>query len=318
MPSATTPPVTYNPLFQGAPFTKLSCMAWVVGHVVVHANKNGKDHNIHSPFLFASNGDLIMGLLWLVPNLRRVERELGSRQWMGWWGWCTGLSWGMGSVLLFLFFEEEAVTAVHKSSNNKALLSIPLVILGATLAHFIKFVPRLHPKFVGIFGMHLSEKALQIIWAMYVLSHDGVSSEGGTGILSASLGFLSSWLYFAMVPKHLPFLTIPDALIQLLPWESLGGLLLLDPPTKVYAPLLLQQQQQHQQQQGHLGVAAVRAGGAAAPRRRAAPPLQPTPPPSPEAIEQLVAMGFEEDRVRQALESTQNNVERAANLLLMG
>ena len=40
--------------------------------------------------------------------------------------------------------------------------------------------------------------------------------------------------------------------------------------------------------------------------------------PSPEKVAQLTSMGFEEDRVKEALRASDNNVERAANLLLAG
>jgi hypothetical protein len=43
-----------------------------------------------------------------------------------------------------------------------------------------------------------------------------------------------------------------------------------------------------------------------------------SPPPPPEAIAQLTSMGFDEQRVKEALQVSDNNVETAANLLLMG
>jgi hypothetical protein len=45
----------------------------------------------------------------------------------------------------------------------------------------------------------------------------------------------------------------------------------------------------------------------------------PTPtPPSPEAIAQLISMGFKEQQVKDALRKSKNNIERAANMLLIG
>ena len=45
----------------------------------------------------------------------------------------------------------------------------------------------------------------------------------------------------------------------------------------------------------------------------------PSPTPSPpDVIAQLTSMGFEEQRVKEALQASDNNIERAANLLLMG
>lgn len=52
----------------------------------------------------------------------------------------------------------------------------------------------------------------------------------------------------------------------------------------------------------------------------AAPPVAPRPPPPPpeEAIAQLTSMGFDRESVIRALQQTDNNVEAAANRLLMG
>ena len=44
----------------------------------------------------------------------------------------------------------------------------------------------------------------------------------------------------------------------------------------------------------------------------------PPPPPSEEAIAQLTSMGFDRQAVIRALQQTDNNVEGAANRLLMG
>ena len=54
--------------------------------------------------------------------------------------------------------------------------------------------------------------------------------------------------------------------------------------------------------------------------RQAAPPAAPRPPPPPpeEAIAQLTSMGFDRQSVIRALHQTDNNVEAAANRLLMG
>lgn len=58
-------------------------------------------------------------------------------------------------------------------------------------------------------------------------------------------------------------------------------------------------------------------GGRAA---AAAPPAAPRPPPPPpeEAITQLTNMGFDRQAVINALQQSDNNVEAAANRLLMG
>jgi hypothetical protein len=103
----------------------------------------------------------------------------------------------------------------------------------------------------------------------------------------------------------------------------------LDPPPKIYAPLLMATATPTN---GNLrGGRAARAAATPAPRRNAntnantnanantpqqAPAAAPLAPPPQAAIDQLTAMGFEEARVRQALQQNDNNVERAADRLL--
>lgn len=48
------------------------------------------------------------------------------------------------------------------------------------------------------------------------------------------------------------------------------------------------------------------------------PPMAPPPPAPEEAIESLMNLGFERDRVIRALQSRDNNIEAAANFLLSG
>lgn len=56
------------------------------------------------------------------------------------------------------------------------------------------------------------------------------------------------------------------------------------------------------------------------PAAAAAPAAAPRPPPPPpeEAVAQLTGMGFDRQAVIRALQQTDNNVEAAANRLLMG
>ncbi|KAL3912250.1 MAG: hypothetical protein SGARI_001258 [Bacillariaceae sp.] len=88
----------------------------------------------------------------------------------------------------------------------------------------------------------------------------------------------------------------------------------------VYAPLLLVQRDNND---GFGGMGAAFGGGRPRPRPRRpapqpAPAAAPPPPPPAEAVAQLTAMGFEEARVKEALQVSGNNVETAANILLTG
>ena len=138
------------------------------------------------------------------------------------------------------------------------------------------------------------------------------------------IGMTASAIFFSMLPPSL--MDIPDVFVKILPWNSLGSLLMLETSSKIYAPLLVVQNSGF----GGLGGAGAGRRQAGGPRgvggnRRAAPvaaaapaaAAQPqVPNPSPEAIATLTGMGFDENSVREALQVTNNNVERAADMLL--
>jgi hypothetical protein len=109
-------------------------------------------------------------------------------------------------------------------------------------------------------------------------------------------------------------LRLPAAVVDL--FSSTIGRLLVGPgpPQQVFVtPIAAQQQQQfggrQQQQQGTMTQRGGGGGGAAAAVAR------PTEP-SPEAVQQLVAMGFDQGSAAQALRQTGNNVEAALQYLL--
>ena len=243
-----------------------------------------------------------MGLLFLAQHLRYVERELSSRQLITWLTWITG-------VTMFLTWTIQQTILGVAAESSFSFASGPYPWIGGILYWYIRYVPRLYPRFVSLLGgIALSEKALSYMWAVYIMA-----SQGWASVRPGVLGFVAAALYFAVVQTHLPWFTLPEVVVQLLPWESLGGLVFLDPPPKVYVPLLAQAQTPI------WNATAEGGGGRARPPRPAATPPPPRPtPPSQEAIDQLTAMGFDEERVRQALQHTNNNVERAADRLLTG
>jgi len=290
MPPSSNP-AAYQPWFQGAPWTKLLGILWVVAHLGTHGRKNP------SILQFASTGELVVGLSFLTQHLRRLEREMGSRQFVTWLLWVSCVVvLALRTVILFSFASGESQEG---SVSVDIPAPLPYALIGGVVYWYFAYVPRLHPRFLSVGGLSLSEKVLHYAWAAYLVGALGYSS-----LQVSAAGFVASWLYFLF---RMPCL--PNAIVSLLPWQSLGNLFFLDPPPKVYAPMLVQQQQQ-QHIRGINNAANLRPVTRATPRAPVAPPQA--------AIDQLTAMGFDEVRVRQALEQTNNNVERAADRLLSG
>ena len=167
----------------------------------------------------------------------------------------------------------------------------PYPQLGAVLALYHKFTPRLHPKFFGILGYDFSEKSIT-----YGLCAQVMLSGGMSTIVPTMIGFLSGMLCVNFSENQLPEFVYSLAAI-------IGNALLVDE-----APAIMMSR----------SVQRGAGGGGNRPRRAAAPqtPRAPPPPPPEEAITMLTSMGFEREAVIRALQQTDNNVEAAANRLM--
>ena len=170
----------------------------------------------------------------------------------------------------------------------------PYPQLGAVLALYHKFTPRLHPKFFGILGYDFSEKSIT-----YGLCAQVMLSGGMSTIVPTMIGFLSGMLCVNFSENQLPEFVYSLAAI-------IGNALFVDE-----APAIMMSRSV---QRGAGGGG----GGGNRPRRAAAPlaPRAPPPPPPEEAITMLTSMGFEREAVIRALQQTDNNVEAAANRLM--
>ena len=164
----------------------------------------------------------------------------------------------------------------------------PYPLLGAYFVWFHLYAPRIHPRFVQILGFTFSEKTIGYLWFAWI-----AGSEGRNSILAAVMGMLAWIIYRRFLENKIDF---PDALVALVsPYSSR---FLEAPPAVVPAS----------------GIAAPRAAGA----RTQTVPQRPPPDPPEAAIEQLVGMGFPRAQVIQALQISNNSVERAADRLLSG
>jgi hypothetical protein len=286
--------------FLGAPWTKLSCLVFILVQVLQ------QQHTLPAflqLFQFDSTGDFVVGLAFLGMQLRRLERELGSRQ-MGEFFLLLIL---LPTILQIVIYPVLLALDNDDDDNHKVQLSI-LLIASATYWYTL-YTPRLHPNFISFGGIRFSEKALTQLWGLYLMGHSASTNNSIVNIVS---GILTSALYFGFAHQ---LDILPNAVVNKIPWDAMGSLFLLDPPPKLYAPLLIMahQHQQPQHQQHPRPTAPPRPA-----REAVAPPAAAAVPPSQEAIDQLTAMGFDEERVQQALQQSNNNVERAADRLLMG
>lgn len=205
---------------------------------------------------------------------------MGSRRFGAFIVYVSFLSTILELVFFNIFFDTERYSG-------------PYPQLGAVLALYHKFTPRLHPKFFGILGYDFSEKSIT-----YGLCAQVMLSGGMSTIVPTMIGFLSGMLCVNFSENQLPEFVYSLAAI-------IGNALLVDE-----APAIMMSRSV---QRGAGG-----GGGGNRPRRAAAPqtPRAPPPPPPEEAITMLTSMGFEREAVIRALQQTDNNVEAAANRLM--
>ncbi|CAJ1967330.1 unnamed protein product [Cylindrotheca closterium] len=355
-PQAMIPPNTSGassgaaPWFSGAPWTKLLVCVWVLVFVLQrhlsparsHDGEEGEDLSqtslqqlplILQFFAFDTTGDLVMGLGFLALQLRRLEREISSVQFAEYMLLVIPIGFAIHQVLLILFgvLPTQQQEQEHYNIWNW-IPPLPTLLMAASLHWYSYHTPRLYPNFISLAGgMKFSEKALMQLWGVYLLMHSHnvsplqqeedeeywfVASNFMTTTLSYLLsGIISSTLYFNVLVtnssgKDPPLILIPQWLVHKLPIDSLSGWLFLDPPPRIYAPALSGRGVPTRTTSRHRSAAVAPVA--------ATPPPPPPVAPSPEAVAQLVAMGFPQDQVEGALRQADNNVERAADLLLMG
>eukprot|EP00574_Skeletonema_japonicum_P007420 CAMPEP_0201714692 /NCGR_PEP_ID=MMETSP0593-20130828/1061_1 /ASSEMBLY_ACC=CAM_ASM_000672 /TAXON_ID=267983 /ORGANISM="Skeletonema japonicum, Strain CCMP2506" /LENGTH=297 /DNA_ID=CAMNT_0048203991 /DNA_START=60 /DNA_END=953 /DNA_ORIENTATION=+ len=284
--------------FLGAPVSKAIAITAVVTYIVAEMNKLHQalifdtskifDHaQFYRIFVcnltFGSMGELIFGLLALCPLLRRFEREMGSRKFGAFIVYTSILSTVMELLFFNIFFDIERYSG-------------PYPQLGAVLGLFHKFTPRMHPKFFGVLGYDFSEKSIT-----YGLCAQVILSGGFSTIIPTFFGFISGLFAVKWSETELPDLVYTIA--------GLIGKVITDDAPAVMMSRSVQRGGSNRTRRAPTGT------------RPAAPPVQPPrppPPPPEEAIAQLCSMGFDREAVVRALQQTDNNVEAAANRLLMG
>lgn len=283
--------------FLGAPVSKAIAISTVIVYVVAEMN-NWHDSLVldttkifdHAQFYrifvcnltFASMGELIVGLLALCPLMRRFEREMGSRRFGAFIVYSSVLSTILELIIFNIFFDIERYSG-------------PYPQLGAMLALYHKFTPRLHPKFFGVLGYDFSEKSL-----VYGLCAQVILSGRLSSLIPAMVGFISGILCINWSETELPDFVYSFS-------NFMGKAIVDEAPA-----IMMSRSVQRGAERGNRPRGAPNVG------RPAAPPAAPRPPPPPpeEAITQLTNMGFDRESVTRALQQSDNNVEAAANRLL--
>ena len=307
-------------LFRGAPVSKFVLLATVLAYIFLSHRRSAVGLSLlgldttattatsapnyyyyyrywTAQWCFGSTGELIMGTGLLTVWMRQVERELGSRQYAQLVLVVLPLT-----VALLQYGLVQLVWALYSSTTTTFPYhwhySGPYPLLGAHLCWFHWYKPRLHTQFATILGLVFSEKAVYYLWCAVV------ASAGGWHTVAATATGVVGWLVWDNKFMRASGLTLPPAFLA----KTVAGIMSrwTDPPPAI----LVAGPPRH----------AAAAAAAAAQQRPMVPPAaaaEPQPP-DPAAIEQLTSMGFPRQQVVQALQATNNNVERAADRLLSG
>ena len=289
---STGSPTWNQPWFLGAPATKLSAILSLALYVAVSSHSQWSHdtftldtaklltqqqplyHLLSYPIIFESTGELVLGTIVLVQFGRRFEREMGSRK------YCL---WMLSTYLISTFF----LLVVGAMVRDLSVCG-PYPLMGGLLYLYHVYAPRMHPRFFGVFGMHVSEKSIPYLFALQVLLYRRWDS-----VLPAGCGMIAAFLALKLN------LDVPDSVAEL--FGAWGQRFSGEVPPNILAQR-------------------ASTTRAAAPRAAAAAPaaFQRPPPPPQSAIDQLTSMGFEREAVLRALEASFNNVEQAANRLITG
>lgn len=281
--------------FRGAPVTKGLLLATVSTSVILQASKARRRPPLlislfTRAFAFRNPGELLFGAS-LLYFYRLFERQWGSAKYGSFVATACGLAYAL----------EAAVGAALALPAAQG----PFPLIFANLAaNFVVLVPPLH-RFT-VFGLKLTDKAF-----IYLASIQLLFSAPPATVLAGGCGLLAGLLYrlnFLRVQR----LRLPAAVVEL--FSSTFGRVLAGPgqPQQVFVTPAAAQAQQaaaaagggFAPYAGRQGQAVQRSGGGAAVE------------PSPEAVQQLVAMGFDEQQARGALRQTGNSVEAALQYLL--
>ncbi|KAG7385204.1 UBA/TS-N domain [Phytophthora pseudosyringae] len=259
--------------------------------------------------------------LYVVFQFRVLERQLGSRK--------------FGSVLVFVLLISGALQLAALTSAPWLARSIPggpYPAIGAFAVYFNKFIPKLSPRSFSVWGLHFSDKSSTYMLLLVLFARDFRALVPFLGGSFLGLLFSATPLGRLRLPSSVcSIFGLLHPLFEMVPASTLAlqrQRRALEAQRRVNArlnrgrPAAPAIEGQGFRDQLLPGAGGMIPGGvpaaAAAPVGGMMPPHMAAAPPSEDAIQQLTALGFDRERALQALQTTDNNVEAAANRLLNG
>jgi UBA/TS-N domain len=280
----------------GAPLTKALVMASVSTSIIVQAaskasrrRRNALVESFIHAVAFKHPGELFFGAL-LTYYFRLLERQMGTSK----YGAYALISCGIG----YAFEAGLTATAAHRTSASGLY---PLLF--ANMVAFFLEIPSLQR--FSVFGITLSDKAFIYLAAMRLLLSNAQQSA-----VSALAGVVAGVMYHSgfLGLRKLKLPKLVENLLQASIGRVLGG-----PTTGQQIFITPAATQGGAGGFGGVGLGGLGVGGEPIPARpRTMPPIEP----SDEAVQQLLDMGFDAERARQALRQANNNVEVALQTLL--
>jgi hypothetical protein len=276
----------------GAPLTKALVMASVSTSIIVQAASKASrrrrnvlvDSFIHA-VAFKHPGELLFGAL-LTYYFRLLERQMGTSKYSAYALICCGIG--------YAFEAGFTATAAHRTSASGLY---PLLF--ANMVAFFLEIPSL--QHFTVIGFSLSNKIFIYLAAMQLLISNAQQSA-----VAAAAGVVAGVVYHSgfLGLRKLKLPNIVENLFLASFGRILGG---ATQPQQIFVTPAVAPRGV-EDAGGGFGV-----GSGLIPTR---PPTMPTAEPSDEAVQQLVDMGFDAERARQALRAANNVIEIALQSLL--
>lgn len=268
--------------FAGCPVSKLVLAASISSSVAVqavqgfHRRPPSYLRFLAQSFVFRRPGELACGTL-LLYYFRLFERRRGSAK--------------QGAFVVSSLALNYAVQTAASAALSAALPTGPYGLIFASFIPYMSDVPPAQR--FSLFGLPLTDKAFVYTAGLQLLlSSSWRSAAAGSCGLLVGLAYQYNFL-------GLKQLKIPRIVQS---WCS-----------SIFSPLLGSSQPRRQVLPRQPPSRQGRAAAAHSPAQASAPAL---PAASPEAIEQLVAMGFDQGRAANALQRSHNDIQTALTMLL--